>query len=48
METETYLIDVENHIYRVTIDLFKEMKREERSVRMKLFFLDMISDDDVV
>ena len=26
----------------------KEMKREQRSVHMKLFFLDMISEDDVV
>ena len=30
------------------VKISKEMKREERSVRMKLFFLDMISEDDVV
>ena len=30
------------------VKISKEMKREERSVRMKLFFLDMISEDDLV
>ena len=30
------------------VKISEEMKREERSVRMKLFFLDMISEDDVV
>ena len=30
------------------VKISQEMKREERSVRMKLFFLDMISEDDVV
>ena len=30
------------------VKISKKMKREERSVRMKLFFLDMISEDDVV
>ena len=30
------------------VQISKEMKREERSVRMKLLFLDMISEDDVV
>ena len=30
------------------VKISKEMKKEERSVRMKLFFLEMISEDDVV
>ena len=30
------------------VKISEDMKREERSVRMKLFFLDMISEDDVV
>ena len=30
------------------VKISKEMKREEQSVRMKIFFLDMISEDDVV
>ena len=30
------------------VKISKEMKREKRSIQMKLFFLDMISEDDVV